>query len=66
MKLIRQGHLYDHGGRRVIALATGASAPVREIDPSEPLGLGNRYWAIARWLTPLPMKYFHGQVPRNG
>ncbi|UST52937.1 hypothetical protein NF681_11335 [Comamonadaceae bacterium OTU4NAUVB1] len=57
----RQGHTYDHGGRRVMALDSGAAVRVAQIEDG---WLGRAYEVRAAWLTPLPMAYFHGQVPR--
>lgn len=50
----QQGHLYQHGDRRVIALETsGGTLMVRELDPDGPRykALGNS-WAVpcARWV----------------
>lgn len=59
------GHLYQHGDQRVLAMESGRVVNVREINEKEPLGIGRRYRARAEWLTPLPMKYFHGHVPRG-
>ena len=57
----RQGHAYDYGGREVIALESGAAVRVAEIEDG---WLGRPYNVCASWLTALPMRYFHGQVPR--
>lgn len=60
-----QGHLYEHGGRKVIALESGAGTiKVLELDPNGPLGIGRSYVARADWLKPLPMKYFNGEIPQ--
>lgn len=60
MSLARQGHLYEYGGARVLALTSGTSVRVAPIEDG---WLGQRYDVRAAWLTPLPMRYFHGQVP---
>lgn len=59
----QQGHLYQHGGSRVIAMESGRSVRVRSLDDSAPLGIGPAYSVRAEWLTPLPMRYFRGEVP---
>lgn len=60
----QQGHLYQHGDRRVIALETsGGTVMARELDTEGPLGVGHRYVVRADWLVPLPMKYFGNAVP---
>jgi hypothetical protein len=61
--IAQQGHLYRWRGVDVIALETGSLVDVREIDPDAPLWIGRKEEAIADALTPLPMKYFHGQIP---
>lgn len=45
----------------MIALQSGAVVRVAEIDDG---WLGRPYDVRAAILTPLPMAYFHGQVPR--
>jgi hypothetical protein len=57
----KQGHLYQHGGIRVLALESGNSVRVA---PIEELWIGPGYTVKAEWLKPLPMVYFHGEVPR--
>lgn len=61
----RQGHryrwcaLYD-----VLALETGRGwVRVAMLAPGEPW-LGQQHVAAAADLMPLPMRYFHGEVPR--
>jgi hypothetical protein len=44
----------------VIALSSGKAVRVAVIEDG---WLGARYDVLAAWLTPLPMRYFHGQVP---
>lgn len=58
----KQGHRYSHNGHDVLALESGRVVRVAKIEPGSPW-LGRRYEAYAEWLEPLPMKYFHGQVP---
>jgi hypothetical protein len=59
----KQGHLYLHGEAKVIALESGSSPEVRQIDAEAPLCMGHKYKVRAEWLTPAPMKYFRGEVP---
>lgn len=59
----QQGHRYHWGTADVIALETGPVVDVREIAANQPLGIGRKSRARAEWLTPAPMKYFHGQIP---
>lgn len=61
--IAQQGHKYQHGGIVVLALQSGESVRVAEIVPGQPW-LGGTYNVRAEWLTPLPMAYFHGEVPR--
>lgn len=58
----RQGHKYSYRGVNVIALSSGSSVRVAILSPNSPW-LGVQFVAMARHLTPLPMKYFHGEVP---
>lgn len=56
-----QGHLYEYLDHRVIALETGSQVEVAIIhDP----WLGQRMDVRAEELTPLPMVYYHGEVPQ--
>lgn len=67
---IHQGHRYQHGVREVIALqsrtadelAADSTVRVQSIDPRHPSGVGRPFNTCARYLTPLPMRYFGGQV----
>lgn len=59
----KQGHLYFHGEAKVIALESGSSPEVRQINEDAPLCMGHKYKVRAEWLTPAPMKYFRGEVP---
>lgn len=57
----RQGHGYDHYGLRVIALETGTYVLVL---PHRDGRAGLSYHVKASELVPLPMTYYHGEVPR--
>lgn len=57
----RQGHAYMHMGRRVISLESGEVVRVAEVRSP---WLGEPYRVRASWLKPMPMVYFHGEVPR--
>ena len=46
----------------MIALDSGKAVRVAALI-AEGWGLGSPYNVRAVWLTPLPMRYFHGQVP---
>lgn len=60
----QQGHIYKFGEKRVMVIeTTGHSALVRELDAGDVCPLGDRHTVKASWLTPLPMVYFHGEVP---
>lgn len=65
MQTAQQGHLYQHGQMRVIAMSAGAIVTCREVLGNQPPWLGPAYQASAAWLQPLPMKYFRGEVPRG-
>lgn len=45
----------------MIALESGAVVRVAETEDG---WLGRAYNVRSAWLTALPMRYFHGQVPR--
>lgn len=62
MKTAKQGHAYSHAGQKVLALQSGDSVVVAVIEKGEPW-LGLKYNVKAEWLEPLPMVYFHGQIP---
>jgi hypothetical protein len=57
----RQGHAYDHYGLRVIALESGTHVLVLPHREGRP---GLSYHVKASELVPLPMTYYHGEVPR--
>ena len=57
----QQGHAYEYEGVRVLAMESGTRIDVAIIhDP----WLGQRMTVDAKDLEPLPMAYFHGQVPQ--
>ena len=58
-----QGHRYRLGDREVLSMESGLVVAVREIDHTEPYPLSKPIIVKASWLQPLPMAYFHGQVP---
>ena len=59
-----QGHLYQHGEAKVIALETGKSVEVGQIVDGEPWFV-SFFTVSAEWLKPLPMVYHGGEVPRG-
>lgn len=60
----KQGHRYLWCGvDEVLALENGAHVRVAVL-VLDPPGLGAQYVVDAADLTPLPMRYFHGEVPR--
>ena len=60
----RQGHAYalDNGGR-VVALTSGDRPMVAMLTPGEGWGLGRPFQVSLQALTPVPMVYFHGEIP---
>jgi len=58
-----QGHRYQYGEKDVLAMQSGVVVEVREIDPNEPW-LGKSWTVKASWLTPKPMKYYGGELPK--
>lgn len=58
-----QGHRYQYGTREVIAMQSGHVVVVRPINMGEPYPLGAPLTVKASWLQPLPMKYFHMEIP---
>ena len=62
--IAQQGHKYQLGKKPVLAMQTGLVVEVREIDANEAYPLGSPITVKASWLTPLPMKYFHGEAPK--
>lgn len=64
--MIHQGHKYRCGDLSVLALESAKGAePVKVavIHGNQPYPLGHAEYVIADELTPLPMRYFHDQVP---
>lgn len=59
----RQGHAYSWRGNRVIAMESGAFPRVSYIDPAWQ-SCSPPFHVKAEELTPEPMAYFHGEVPR--
>ena len=63
-----QGHTYlmDDDGKqvKVLSLENGARVTVAELHPAELWPLGQKHQVDAERLTPQPMGYFHGEVPR--
>jgi len=63
----QQGHRYRYRAVsdvcEVLALESGPCVVVAEIVPGQPW-LGMRHAAYAFELEPLPMVYFHGEIPR--
>lgn len=64
--MIQQGHRYHDTdtGLDVLALDASDSLPrVAPVCPDKPGGLGEPYTQAAWCLQPLPMRYFHGELP---
>jgi hypothetical protein len=65
--IARQGHRYKLIGIEVLALTNSVEGEscvkVAEINQSWPYPLGDSFLAPIKHLIPLPMVYFHGQVP---
>lgn len=59
----RQGHAYSWRGNKVIAMESGAFPRVSYIDPAWQW-CSPPFHVKAEELTPEPMAYFHGEVPR--
>lgn len=59
----QQGHRYRYRGQDVLALDSGPVVWVGELWPGE-LWFSRQWLADAVDLQPLPMRYFHGEVPR--
>lgn len=59
-----QGGKYWYGPRAVIAMQTVAAGrvKVRELDPSEPTGMGPPLWVDAAALAPAAMRYYGGEA----
>lgn len=66
MEFAQQGHLYEHQGDRVLAMEAGVfSIAVRPVNEDQHWLCDPRCAQVSE-LTPLPMKYFKGQVPKDG
>lgn len=62
--IAKQGHVYRHGEKRVLALESGRRIKVAEIAESDEFWpVRSHYECNANALRPLPMRYFHGQTP---
>lgn len=59
----QQGHVYSFKGCRVLALGTGQKAQAMLLDT--PDLWPPRLTVNADELQPLPMRYFHGQTPKE-
>ncbi len=59
----KQGHRYKLGGIEVLAMENGKKPMVHKINHADfwPLSTWGR--VDAKYLTPLPMVYFHGETP---
>ena len=57
----QQGHAYEYEGVRVLAMESGTEVEVAVIHDQ---WLGEKFVARVEDLEPLPMAYFHGQVPQ--
>lgn len=58
-----QGHRYLLDGREVISMQSGQIVNVCPIEKTEPYPLGKSLTVDASDLTPLPMRYFDGDLP---
>ena len=61
--MAQQGHRYQYGEVPVLAMQSGYVVKVCEIDMEQAYPLRPSFWVLASKLVPLPMKYFHGEVP---
>lgn len=59
----KQGYLYKLGEQEVISMENGIVVRVRELNRTEAYPLGKEMTVKASWLQPLPMQYFHNEVP---
>lgn len=62
--MIQQGHAYRYAGSKVIALETTDDPYVVVIEVRHDGWPGEKWVAMRQDLTPLPMRYFHGQLPK--
>lgn len=60
----QQGHRYVLGDKQVLSMQSGVVITVREINHGEVYPLGPPITVKASWLKPVPMRYFHGEVPK--
>jgi len=58
-----QGHKYLYGETEVIALESGITVEVMEVEKNRPCSFGKKMVVKASWLKPLPMKYYSGETP---
>jgi hypothetical protein len=63
VKTAKQGHKYRLDSQEVICLENGYVVRVRQLLPGDGFNLGKELTVKASWLTPLPMTYFHGEIP---
>lgn len=59
----KQGHIYMHRDKEVMALGSGEFVTVAELTRDELWPLGVKSIAHAQDLEPLPMRYFGGGIP---
>ncbi|MCY1167108.1 hypothetical protein D9M73_70650 [compost metagenome] len=64
--LAQQGHRYALDGREVLCVHIMGLGyvGVAPIDRTQPYPLGKSFLTHDTRLTPLPMRYFHDQVPK--
>lgn len=60
----QQGHLYQFHQARVLAMQTGTGLVRVRVLTNDGWGLSDVKRVNADKLTPLPMRYFHGQTPK--
>lgn len=61
-KVAKQGYRYRHNGWQVMALEYGEEVRVGVMEEGQPWFMGY-YTAKACELEPMPMGYFHGEIP---
>jgi hypothetical protein len=59
----KQGHTYLYANKRVLALESGGRVVVAELCKSE-MWIGKKHHVDADMLEPMPMVYFHGDIPK--
>ena len=64
--MIKQGHKYQYNDMQVLALENTANKDtlVSELEYSMPYFLGKSFMADSSKLKALPMKYYHGEIPK--